>query len=154
MPQSTRDRIRQAARSVSLQVLRDAVIPPEEPNGDIKAMTNGSRNRVGSVSIAYSAGQGRAEAALGPLVAGRPGHGTERQGGLVGVQTGKELLLLCRQNSLLPGVLELLQAGMEHDQEKVEMIVDQNSGKGVVNGNGYMDGNGMERSASTRGGRF
>lgn len=33
-------------------------------------------------------------------------------GGMMDIQTGKELVLLCRQNSLLPGLLEVLQAGV------------------------------------------
>jgi hypothetical protein len=35
---------------------------------------------------------------------------------MLGVKTGKELVLLCRQNSLLPSLLELLSAGRDDSQ--------------------------------------
>ncbi|WVR06285.1 hypothetical protein IAU60_003315 [Kwoniella sp. DSM 27419] len=124
--------VRQTAEAVSIQVLRDALIPPEEKaalgpatvaGGDMSKQggaghgpTSGStksneRGRAGSVSIAYAQRALKDEAALGPLQATRGGIQGEKQSGIVDVQTGKELVLLCRQNSLLPGLLELLHAG-------------------------------------------
>ncbi|KAL7423227.1 hypothetical protein Q5752_002527 [Cryptotrichosporon argae] len=111
-------RIRQAAEAVSLQVLRDALIAPDERaaagNG---TMTPSKRNpntrlqRSGSVSVTYQpAGTDKeppsAQAAQ------------EVQGRLLDVQTGKELVLVCRQNSLMPGLLELLQAGVNRPDDR------------------------------------
>ena len=144
---SPRAAIRQAAEIVSLQVLRDALIPREDVPTVQGAVGNSSGlgrttrpQRSGSVSVAYAVAQGRTEMELGPLMSGRnsqsrvqvtgmsgaPGdgeQGVEGEGGgaaekedqtsgMVEVQSGKELVLLCRQNSLLPGVLELLQSGL------------------------------------------
>lgn len=108
-PATTQEWIRQAAEGVALQVLRDAVIPPHEKTSDRPVQKPA---RSGSVSIAYDAQAGRNEAELGPLQPSKPSVGSERMGGMMGIQTGKELVLLCRQNSLLPGLLELLQAGI------------------------------------------
>lgn len=103
------DQVRLAADSVALQVLRDALIPPDEKRSERPELGG----RKGSVSATYMQGLGRGESGLGPL---QPSKGTgmedKTQRGLVEVQTGKELVLLCRQNSLLPGLLELLQAGV------------------------------------------
>ena len=101
--------IRQAAEGVALQVLRDAVIPREDNTSD-RPITKLVRS--GSVSLAYPAQGGLNEMDLGPLTASNGGGSNERLSGMMEVQTGKELVLLCRQNSLLPGLLELLQAGM------------------------------------------
>lgn len=106
--------VRHVAETVSLQVLRDAVIPPDSPATDPKSPdeTSGSRTRQGSVSTTYKHTAGREEVDLGPLQPSRvAAKGEEAVTGLVEVQTGKELVLLCRQNSLLPGLLELLSAG-------------------------------------------
>lgn len=110
----TRDKIRLAAEVVSLQVLRDALIPPEsklEENNRSLDRPAGPP-RMGSISLTYPMNQGRAESELGPLVPGRPGPRGDAENGMVECKNGKELVLLCRQNSLLPGVLELLQAGL------------------------------------------
>jgi hypothetical protein len=98
--------LRQIAEKVSLQVLRDAVIPPDDTS------PKQNRARQGSVSTTYEHTAGRDEKALGPLVAPTKA-GSERTSGLVEIRTGKELVLLCRQNSLLPGLLELLSSGRE-----------------------------------------
>jgi hypothetical protein len=100
--------LRQIAEKVSLQVLKDAVIPPDDPNQSKQP----DRSRQVSVSTTYEHNAGRDEKALGPLVAPNK-TSSERTSGLVEVRTGKELVLLCRQNSLLPGLLELLSAGRE-----------------------------------------
>ncbi|KAL1412940.1 hypothetical protein Q8F55_000689 [Vanrija albida] len=110
-------RTRRAAETVSLHVLRDALIAPEEKAAPAKPIGSGANTpsrtaRAGSVSIAYAAKAANEEAVLGPLHPTR-GHHSDRQSGMVEVQTGKELILVCRQNSLLPGVLELLQSGTE-----------------------------------------
>lgn len=68
--------------------------------------------RTGSVSIAYGSIASGEIATLGPLQATKPGNNSEKLNGMVDIQTGKELVLVCRQNSLLPGMLELLQAGV------------------------------------------
>ncbi|KAK4686095.1 hypothetical protein P7C73_g4037, partial [Tremellales sp. Uapishka_1] len=112
--QSTTSRIKQVATAVSLQVLRDALIPPEEKPEDKKRT-----NRTGSVSVAFRAENGNAtEKEPQPVVTGE-----EDRGGMVEVQTGKELVLLCRQNSLLPGLLELLQAGVEDEKSREQETV-------------------------------
>jgi hypothetical protein len=102
-------RIRQAAEGVALQVLRDAVIPPEEKMSK-SAISKIARSR--SVSVAYAHQAGRNERDLGELQASKPAVEGDGVGGLMDIQTGKELVLLCRQNSLLPGLLESLQAGI------------------------------------------
>ena len=109
--ETAQQRIRQAAEAVSLTVLRDATIAPDE-----KESRNPNVSRVvraGSVSVAYDEQAGKNEKALGPLQAGKAGGVSARLDGMMELQTGKELVLLCRQNSLLPGLLELLQAGIE-----------------------------------------
>jgi hypothetical protein len=127
-------RIRIAAEAVALTVLRDALIPPTEDREKTsrdhdnemekeKENSNPARPRVersGSVSIAYGALAGQSENDLGPLQAGKLGNPTERTGGMLECQTGKELVLVCRQNSLLPGMLELLQAGVEQGRAGVK----------------------------------
>ena len=120
--------IRTAAEGVALQVLRDAVIPMEPET-----------KRSGSVSVVYKegdmpfrpkvpaqkddgSGAGEFGDGLNELDERDGGDRDERDqkdgsggrgkmSGLMDVQTGKELVLLCRQNSLLPGLLELLQVG-------------------------------------------
>lgn len=104
--------LRQVAEKVSLQVLRDAVIPQDihQPNG--------TRARQGSVSTTYDQLAGRDEKALGPLQPSKSHTISDRTSGMVDIRTGKELVLLCRQNSLLPGLLELLSAGREDVKPK------------------------------------
>lgn len=104
--------LRQVAEKVSLQVLRDAVIPQDIPQPD------GTRARQASVSTAYDQLAGRDEKALGPLQPSKSNTISDRTSGMVDVRTGKELVLLCRQNSLLPGLLELLSAGREDVKPK------------------------------------
>jgi hypothetical protein len=82
--------VRKAAEGVALQVLRDALI----------GMEGGEKVRSGSVSVSLGGEQHGGES---------EGNG---EGGMLDVQTGKELVLVCRQNSLLPGLLELLQSGV------------------------------------------
>lgn len=132
--------ISRTADLVSLQVLRDALIPPEDrPAPTTKAtpapppllrgnsstirrelpqlgapIDGREKNRSGSVSVVYAQQALQDEYDLGPLQATRGAGGTgDSQSGMMEVQSGKELVLLCRQNSLLPGLLELLQAGKE-----------------------------------------
>jgi hypothetical protein len=109
------NQLRQVAEQVSLRVLRDAVI-----SLDYTKHQNASRSghtpethRRGSVSTTYDQLAGRDERALGPLQPPKVGSSSEKQPGLLGVQTGKELVLLCRQNSLMPGMLELLSAARD-----------------------------------------
>ena len=113
--------IRVAAEAVALQVLRDAVIPPDEKTSDRPMQRT---NRTGSVSVTYDAPAGRNEEESGPLASStsKTGLPEGKLSGMVEVLTGKELVLLCRQNSLLPGLLELLQAGIgtRTTHEKVE----------------------------------
>jgi len=110
MPKS--NQLRQVAEKVSLQVLRDAVIPQDT------YQPNGTRARQGSVSTTYDQLAGRDEKALGPLQPSKSNTIPDRTSGMVDIRTGKELVLLCRQNSLLPGLLELLSAGREDVRPK------------------------------------
>lgn len=109
------DRIRRAAEGVSLQVLRDAVLFLDDTDTLGEGRQTG-RPRSGSVSAAYSVLHAHNEEDLGPLHPSKGGTG-EHQSGLMPIQTGKELVLLCRQNSLLPGLLVLLQAGAQGGQD-------------------------------------
>ncbi|WWC88745.1 uncharacterized protein L201_003658 [Kwoniella dendrophila CBS 6074] len=163
-------KIKQTAENVSIQVLRDALIPIEHkiqiptsdsnnqvilennnieqknndrlldnhrvissisnsisnpssssaltPGGGSNSNGGANRTRQGSVSIAYTKSL-KEEYDLGPLqptkstnISGN-NENNKKQSGLMDIQTGKELVLLCRQNSLLPGLLELLHAGKE-----------------------------------------
>ncbi|WWD18401.1 hypothetical protein CI109_102851 [Kwoniella shandongensis] len=127
---NVQQQIRHTAEAVSIQVLRDALIPPEDKSALTSSnLANGlktggtgtkliantdkteERGRSGSVSIAYTQHALKEEYDLGPLQATRAGNPSDRQSGMVDIQTGKELVLLCRQNSLMPGLLELLHAG-------------------------------------------
>ena len=122
-------RVRLAAEGVALQVLRDALIPTEDKNDPPPRISNGLKSSVqksstsgvnghdaklatkslrkGSVSVAYDLSNGESETTE------RDMNGDGEAGLLRNAQTGKELVLLCRQNSLLPGLLQLLQAGIE-----------------------------------------
>ncbi|EIW73642.1 hypothetical protein TREMEDRAFT_67472 [Tremella mesenterica DSM 1558] len=158
-----REKIKQVAENVSLQVLKDALIPletitpflnssqprPSLPNhlsqsnqinqviqsiqsnqpfqqnqSNISSQNadfiekqssqsistmNDKKTRSGSISAAYSVHGGQAEKSLGPLKPSGTQIDEEVKNGLINCQTGKEMVLLCRQNSLLPGLLELLQ---------------------------------------------
>lgn len=88
-PTTQEGRVRRAAEAVSLQVLRDALASDDKD-------ANAAHSRA-SVSVAF---RGPDE----PLFTRNDGQS---------LHTGKELVLLCRQNSLLPSVLELLQSGAE-----------------------------------------
>ncbi|WVQ72844.1 hypothetical protein IAR50_002405 [Cryptococcus sp. DSM 104548] len=147
------DRVRQAIRrnaeAVSLQVLRDAVIPAEEKRDSVSASglapssivppasrpataatvrpaatpnsgESSGRSRTASISAAYTQYALREEYDLGPLVPTRGGTG-ETSHGMLQLQTGKELVLLCRQNSLMSGLLELLYAGTEKEVSEEEL---------------------------------
>ncbi|WWC70689.1 uncharacterized protein I206_104640 [Kwoniella pini CBS 10737] len=145
-----RNRIRQTAENVSIQVLRDALIPPEnkivvppvhkdiqeEITKNNRSSISSTRQRSGSVSIAYTQSL-REEQDLGPLI---PTKSTNlntqsKQSGLMEIQTGKALVLLCRQNSLLPGLLELLHSGKENtssfNSKEVLVRGDSTKNKGV-----------------------
>jgi hypothetical protein len=126
----TEKQLRQIAEKVSLQVLRDAVIPPDDTS------PQQNRARQGSVSTTYEYTAGRDEKALGPLVPPTK-TGSERTSGLVEIRTGKELVLLCRQNSLLPGLLELLSSGREDvrsQSKQVPVIPNQHRPNGSLFG--------------------
>ncbi|WVQ65857.1 uncharacterized protein L199_004035 [Kwoniella botswanensis] len=141
---TVQEKIRQTAENVSIQVLRDALIPSEwksqhQPIDASAMISNGNGCRVdsnnnrgrdrssaskekttrsGSVSISYTKPL-KEEYDLGPLVPTKSTNpplglnGQERQSGIMEIQTGKELVLLCRQNSLLPGLLGLLHSAKE-----------------------------------------
>ena len=184
IPDTTHPRtaIRHAAEIVSLQVLRDALLPKDESSLPQPSSANGGASkasktqRSGSVSVAYPAMQGRQEVDLGPLVSGRlvrdgapalrrnsgdeadtvKNEEEDRAGGMVDVQSGKELVLLCRQNSLLPGVLELLQSGLptsatggQSGQGGVSGVRSRNGSQGNLMGLGTGT---LERNMSKRGG--
>jgi len=108
--------VRRAAEVVSLQVLRDALIPPETKDDKAARDILGRPQRSGSVSLALTGANESNDIMARDQYAGA-GDGVgddeqERTSGMVEVRNGKELVLLCRQNSLLPGVLELLQSGI------------------------------------------
>lgn len=127
-PTTPEQRVRRAAEAVGLQVLRDALLPPASKldkggldSTPVSRKTSQSTphrehhlrgNRMGSVSVAYAHKYLNDESAspVSPLQSGKT---QEAVSGMVDLQTGKELVLLCRQNSLLPTVLELLQSGTE-----------------------------------------
>lgn len=90
-------KVRRAAEAVGLQVLRDALIKDGGEDGR-SAHGHGHTPRKASVSAAYGEGESNGDNKV------------------AGLQTGKELVLLARQNSLLPGVLELLQSGQSRFQ--------------------------------------
>lgn len=97
-----------AADALALSVLRDALVQ------SAPAVSGGRR---GSISTTYALGAGKDESeTLGPL--GAVNNGTTARtsgnatwtGGEVGAKTtGKEVVLVCRQNSLLPDMLDLLE---------------------------------------------
>jgi hypothetical protein len=111
-PVSTvQQRIRAAAEMVGLVVLRDALIPPLVPGGSelAPAGQTGRMDRSGSVSVVYGT-----KGKPGPSVDGHQnGERVRAANGFMAETTGKEVVLVCRQNSLLPVMLELLQAGVE-----------------------------------------
>lgn len=146
--------LRKVAEAVSLQVLRDALLPPppsDHPtarydNMDSKAQGQGhgdgmGKTRQGSVSTTYKHLVSTEEAELGPLQPPRTAFSPDTpQSGLVDVQTGKELVLLCRQNSLLPGLLELLTAGREDMTKSGSSMTTATKGMLMNRGNGNVNG--------------
>ncbi|OCF40196.1 hypothetical protein I317_06021 [Kwoniella heveanensis CBS 569] len=189
-------KIRQTAEGVSIQVLRDALIPPEDKlalpvpstsggpargNGTSNRLgssalarrdtnvgpdnspgrgggsrpstsTDRERGRAGSVSIAYAQHAYKDEYDLGPLQPTRGGGNTsDKQSGMLDIQTGKELVLLCRQNSLLPGLLELLHAGKEGAEGMVPVAAPAPPANGMsVEMSNQGSGAGMARTDSVR----
>jgi hypothetical protein len=120
-PTTEEGRVRRATEAVAIQVLRDALLPSEARSQSKLARPGRSQQpspekekahghmghlRNASVSVAYAA-RAADEAAQG-LKAPAPAPGTATTDSDE-LHTGKELVLLCRQNSLLPTVLELLQ---------------------------------------------
>ncbi|ORY31383.1 hypothetical protein BCR39DRAFT_558172 [Naematelia encephala] len=154
-PSSTDPRavIRYTAEAVSFQVLCDALIPRSDPpskHGETRQPQQ-RHHRSGSVSKAYAHNMGKKEEALGPLRPSKPTLTSERKDGLVEVNSGKELVLVCRQNSLLPSLLELLQSGVAESTSTTTMA-------GTSTGLASQIGAGMAmsslgRMASMRGGR-
>ena len=174
--------LRKVAEAVSLQVLRDALLP-HRPSGhtgqDVahKSNANGNGNengtgnangsarmRQGSVSTTYRHLVSIEESELGPLQPPSSALSPDGpQSGLVDVQTGKELVLLCRQNSLLPGLLELLTAGREDTSSTSPVVTStmktmgsRENGSGNASGNGNTLGSRVEgrKGAMTMAGRF
>ncbi|WVO15789.1 hypothetical protein L204_103451 [Cryptococcus depauperatus] len=149
--------IRQTAEAVSLQVLRDALMSPEEKmdishcssdkssqsvaSGGFRpnTATDQSRSRAGSVSLAYAQYALKEEYDLGPLQPTRGNDTIDTTSSLVGTRTGKELVLLCRQNSLMPGLLELLHAGTGRSSAE------------STDDDGIGEGRNMERFARSKG---
>ena len=178
--------LRKVAQLVSLQVLKDALLPhrpsghtgqdvahKSSANGDGNGNVNGNgsangsvRMRQGSVSTTYRHLVSIEESELGPLQPPSSALSPDGpQSGLVDVQTGKELVLLCRQNSLLPGLLELLTVGREDTSSTSPGITstmkttgsrDIGNGSGNASGNGNTFGSRAEgrKGAMTMAGRF
>ncbi|ORX40181.1 hypothetical protein BD324DRAFT_679226 [Kockovaella imperatae] len=121
VPVTIKERLRYAAEKMALAVLQDALAfhepAPSHENGASPQKLRKSRS--GSVSLAYaSQDTGEKEAQLASFknvvktsetVFSKAAPMESSNSGPV--QTGKELVLLCRQNSLLPGILELLEPG-------------------------------------------
>lgn len=155
---SSIDELRQVAEQVSLQVLRDAVIPRDD--GSKQARIAGRR---GSVSTTYDQLAGKDEVALGPLQPLKGGSSSDNVG-LVGIQTGKELVLLCRQNSLMPGLLEMLSSARDdvvshsnserHRQRESIKVPRQNGNSASHRGLGLHHGSISESKRSIMTGRF
>lgn len=107
---SMQQKVRVAAERAGLLVLRDALIPPLSINPR-HGEDRGRTDRSGSVSVVYPKNSqvGREKGDQAKV------EGTRIEGphGFMEETTGKEVVLVCRQNSLLPVVLELLQAGVE-----------------------------------------
>jgi hypothetical protein len=153
--------LRQVAEQVSLQVLRDAVIPRDD--NPKQARTAGSPPRRGSISTTYDQLAGKDEVALGPLQPLKGGSSSDNVG-LVGIQTGKELVLLCRQNSLMPGLLELLSSARDdvvtnsnsehHRQREPIKVPRQNGNPASHRGLGLHHGSISESKRSIMTGRF
>ena len=120
VPVTIKERLGYAAERMTLAVLQDALIPPSPEatrlvKGDVtKARAQGlRRTRSRSVSVAYAAQHLDEKLASSTSRLAQShvnGNGATNDEGVC-VQTGKELVLICRQNSLLPGVLELLEPG-------------------------------------------
>lgn len=111
-----------AADALGLEVLRDALVRPVVSVSESGGGVDGGERR-GSVSTTYGTGAGRAEeASLGPLylasgtgrgtataVKNVNGHGEKGAPRPLSSMTGKEVVLICRQNSILPDMLDILQ---------------------------------------------
>ena len=115
-------RIRQALDAMSLHVLKRTLLGSSSAptvgqpamNGNLQVnprIAPPPRTRSGSISVVYGRQQGKYEDGLTP-----PGSATQSSfSGLdtspsgAPVFTGKELVLVCRQNSLLPGLMDVLQ---------------------------------------------
>ena len=135
VPVTIRERLRAAANKMATAVLQDALVPSgssttaQSPSGiSLSQQEKGAklprpiplrRTRSGSVSVAYPA-QHREEVLLAnhlpPSNTFPDGteDATNKTNGRSAdeiVQTGKEIVLLCRQNSLLPSIIELLEPG-------------------------------------------
>jgi hypothetical protein len=102
VPQSPVDHTRQATEEMSLQVLKDALVMTRTEEEHEKQEVLASRGEHGDK--AGNDRKGSVSVTLEPNL-----HNGQDRAQLPGTtQTGKELVLLCRQNSLLPGILELL----------------------------------------------
>lgn len=127
---SSRDVARQAAEAVSLQVLRDALISTEEtaqltkentafrPRGNAAAQPEsdtGPRSRTGSISAVYAQLALKEEYELVPRQPVQEENDMDKASQKGNARTGKELVLLCRQNSLMPWLLNLLLAGAGYE---------------------------------------
>jgi hypothetical protein len=103
---TTQQKVRGAAENVAMLVLRDALIPP--PTSPVPGQ--GRMDRSGSVSVVYPKDKFSKHKEGEKKVMEEVKEGPH---GFMEETTGKEIVLVCRQNSLLPGVLELLQAGVK-----------------------------------------
>lgn len=123
VPQSLIDHTRQATEEMSLQVLKDALVmkKTEGEHEKQEVLASGGDDH----GIAGNTRKGSASVTLEPKL--HNGHDRAQHPGTT--QTGKELVLLCRQNSLLPGILELLHVEpeqVEHSGKSVDRHAFQN----------------------------
>ena len=155
--------VRRAAEVVSLQVLRDALISPDTKDDKAARGILGRTQRSGSVSLALVGANGSTEVNKRDQdeTGGDGDDQHERPSGMIEVKNGKELVLLCRQNSLLPGVLELLQSGIatpasgqmghELDQHRSHLDYSGHVGLNALNGHNNHAAPGHEPAAATNG---
>ena len=134
VPVTVRERLRAAAGKMATAVLQDALIPSgSSAQARSRIGTSAEREKVaklprpiplrrtrsGSVSVAYPALHREETLLVNHLPPNGASLGSaedapDKMNGYTAneiVQTGKEIVLLCRQNSLLPGVIELLKPG-------------------------------------------
>ena len=138
--------IRRSAEVVAMRVLRDALTACNNSHAETPTVNNHRRQE--SVSAVYSLTQGKEEGDLGSLVPSTPAVPDTSRAGME-LQTGKELVLLVRQNSLLPALLELIQSGALKAEEEKRMAppLSRNGSRRVAG-----PGEGLGRKPSRRAG--